>query len=134
MLEGSRRREAGPHGSDASDARFETIAGIYGDHRTQRAGEYEVAGPQGLAERCELPRQPDGRVERVTETGVSASCRYLLALALHHHLRKLEVQAIQPRRNAPQHDEAAGGVIGHGVDETDVQTIHCGYRCQCLLL
>lgn len=103
---------------------LEHVARRGGRHRAQRTGQHQVARAQRIAPFGERAGQPHGRVEGTAETVGAGALGHGLAAPRHGHRHRPQIDGGERHGSCAEDVQAAGGVVGDGVDQGDVPAPH----------
>src|SRR3990167_1846554 len=118
-LSSVRSGEAHRGAADAADLDAHEVAGLDRLQGYQRAGEDHFASLQRDTEAAQGVGQPGHAVDRRTQGRGAGAGAEQLAVLLHQHAAGDQIDLAWRHRRIAEHEQAAGGVVCHGVLNLD---------------
>src|SRR5882672_11966824 len=112
--------EANADGADIGDFGFVLLILLPSDHRPQCSGQYDIARSKRLTSAGQLPDQPEGGLQRMTEAGRSRSDRDDTTVPGHHHAAGQQIDVAELADGVAQHKARAGAIVCDGIDDADL--------------
>src|SRR5712691_11452958 len=112
--------EANADGADIGDFGLVFLILLRTDHRSQCSGQYDIAGSKWLTGAGQLPDQPEGGLQRMTEAGRSRSDRDDTTVPGHHHAAGKQIDITELADGIAQHKARARTIVRDGIDDADL--------------